>query len=736
MGRIKAALVKRATRVRAAVVRRGLACTCTTVLALCAQLAAQRSNALLDDEGPLDNGAFLPLAIEATEHLARGDRSYAELVARTPFDAGARGWGETFDAWRAALNASSVGAVVPARSRERAGEAAAPWPDPDGTASASVGRRADGVEYAVLRRLIALEPRARAEWTRRFAEVATAALAQAVEAADFARVERAFPATEAAARAALVVCEIEFERAHALAARAWWERALRHTQLADLAGSPVAVALERRAPLFVGERAADEAWMSTGDMAPTNAVLIDHSQIAAGSTSRALLAPGVGVRPGLAFLSGQRVAVHVPDPQRASTGPSGEERVTLVDLTSGRRISTFEPRKLEALAATGWGGATQYRPSQAPGWPLLIASDGTALVLVVGRHGRDEGNTLMCVDIERGEQVDLPPLPELRWALHDGQRCARTGRVTPLSDWPDARLEFQPGALIRDGTVFVLAREFAPGDADAPSVEQLPDAQAEIRTWICAFDLFDGDLRWRTDIGKGVEIQRDVARMQGSSLGTAAAQPLVELDGRLFAGTHTGLGALVDAADGRVAWTLRNQRRGSASSGWSGARPPFERERRCIVWAPADSQRVYWLRAEPDLDGRGVFARPPRALDSAVTLIGGDATSATVLAQRGDERTLVEWNAATGGYSSSPALSPDEYFSGEGLASAQRSLFATNRGLYLLDRTAGSRLIDFTALKLESPAQATLGLPGGSVWAQGRYVCVLGLSTLWIFEAK
>jgi hypothetical protein len=692
------------------------------------------SAAAFDGEGPLDNDSFLPVAADAAEALARGDRAFAQLARKTPADPAARAWIDVFEGWRGALASSRTGDIVPPRARAQPGDEPLPWPDPDGTAGADPARRADGVEYAILRRLLALEPAVRAVWTQRFSPLARTALESAADEPSFAAVERSFPATESAVRAALVLCERELERGHVDAARAWLERAQRHTALVV----PRSDVLERGVALrarmldeLARPAAAVDVWTSANDMAPRTALMIDESQVRAGQAAggAAMLAPGTGLRPGMTFLGDERAAVHVP-------GLNGEERVALVDLARGRRTALFEPRKLEALAATGWRWSYLYRPQQMPGWPLLPVSDGEALVLVIGRQGREGGNVLACIEIEPDPRPDWPPLPRLRWALRDGQRCSRNGELDELGAGAGQRLEFQPGALIRDGRVFVLAREFAPGDATAAVISGRPDAQAEIRTWLIAVDLAGGSTVWKTELGTGVETARERARLMSSATGTSAAQPLAEVGGRIFAGTHTGLGALIDAADGRVAWTLKNRRRAGDRRGWTGARPPVDAARRSVLWAPADSDRLYWLRGEPDLDGRGLFLHRPRAIGSGEVLIGGGADDALVLGRTACERELFAWNANSGATATSPTLAPDEWFGGDGIASAQRALFATNLGLYLLDRARDVLLVDYTGLKLEAPAPQTLGLPGGSLWARGRCVCVLGLSTLWIFEAR
>jgi hypothetical protein len=152
------------------------------------------------------------------------------------------------------------------------------------------------------------------------------------------------------------------------------------------------------------------------------------------------------------------------------------------------------------------------------------------------------------------------------------------------------------------------------------------------------------------------------------------------------------------------------------------------------VWAPADSDRLYWLRAAPDLDGRGVMLHPSRAVGDADVLLGGDAGRALVLRDSGSQRQLSAWDAATGAVTCAPELAPGERFTGDGLCSDQRALFASDHSLYLLDRARDAYLLD--AADIDRSAFARFSLPGGSLWARGDSVCVLGLTTLWIFRAR
>jgi outer membrane protein assembly factor BamB len=288
--------------------------------------------------------------------------------------------------------------------------------------------------------------------------------------------------------------------------------------------------------------------------------------------------------------------------------------------------------------------------------------------------------------------------------------------------------EFQPGPRVVDGIVVAALREYA-SSGDDLFEQEVPSGADEVRTSIAAFDLETGAPRWRTPLSKGVEIRRDRLRFTAPSAGASSAQPIAALGTRVFLGTNTGAGALVDALDGRVEWILAQRRRPNGERTWSGSRPDFDPATAAILWAPADSDFLYWLRGAPDLQSRGLFVHPPWAAGDAEVAVGGDPSSAVVLARLGAQRAALALDPATGARAVAPFLGPDEVFAGDGLCSQERAYFATTRGLYLLDRTRDLFVLDYAPLR-------PLGRPGGSVFARGERVCVLGLTTLWVFRAR
>jgi hypothetical protein len=462
----------------------------------------------------------------------------------------------------------------------------------------------------------------------------------------------------------------------------------------------------------------NEVWRGANDLRPlSSSAIAERVRLRAGATEPP--APGVGVRPGLCFLADGTAAVQTA------------ERVVLIEPERGRQVGQFAPAVL--VEGARWATAdVAARLTEPPGWPLLPATDGSALVLVQGRATGLQRNVLMCVDIEESpeplaESAGLR-LPALRWALMRDRRYDGSG-VPVISGLGIESPEFQPGPLVVGSQVIVQVRE-RPEDATPDQSTSHLATAGEIRSWVVAFDLATGEVRWKRFLAKGVPVARGQGRFGLRSFAISSAQAPALAGRWVFAGTHIGAGALLDVADGRLAWNLKNRRRAEDEPGWSGARPVVDAQGDALLWAPADGDHAYWLRAGPGPDGPLLL--PPRAKDEAVALIGGDAERALVLTRAGRERTLSEWNARTGGRLDAPYLGPGEHFTGHGLASERRVLFATGRGLYLLDRELELFLLDHAPL----PVQGDPGPAGGSVYARGDRVWVLGPRTVWMFAAS
>jgi hypothetical protein len=188
-------------------------------------------------------------------------------------------------------------------------------------------------------------------------------------------------------------------------------------------------------------------------------------------------------------------------------------------------------------------------------------------------------------------------------------------------------------------------------------------------------------------------------------------------------------------------WSLLSRRREPRATGWTGWTPEVpETAGATLLWAPADSDRLYWLTARagpaspgsptsPGSPSRSAFLHPPRAIGEAVGLLGGDAEEALVLSRAGVRRTLCAWNATSGGRRDALYLAPDEAFAGRGAVAPERVVFASDRGVYLFDRTRELSLLDYEPL----PGPAT---GGGDVHARGERVYVVGRQPRWVHAGE
>ena len=329
-------------------------------------------------------------------------------------------------------------------------------------------------------------------------------------------------------------------------------------------------------------------------------------------------------------------------------------------------------------------------------------------------------NALFCVDVRPSgaDEESGPFLPELRWAISGDHWWRREGALErpELLDLL-AEAEIQPGPLVVGDRVLFQARSY----------------QGEVDAWLIAVDLSSGEPQWVRQLGRGNELAPGAMRFSSRVGPVSGAQPLVGVEGRVFAGTHLGLGALLDVADGRWLWSVSNRRPEEVGEAWSGDRPlAFEGARGPeLVWAPADSDRLYHLRARPLGPGEGPFLDPPSSRGNATALLGADPAETLLLSTHGRHRALSAWAREGGGRVDSLYLGAAENFSGTGLMSAQRALFASDAGLYVLDRERELYLaVEQRALSSD------WGAPGGSVHARGSLVAVLGLHELWTFRAR
>ncbi|MEW6072995.1 MAG: hypothetical protein AB1726_10455 [Planctomycetota bacterium] len=673
-------------------------------------------------EGPLQNDCFLPTAAAAGEALAAGDA--ARDRARAARAAGRREEAErelaaAFEGWLAALAASQPGEAV--------------WLAPD---PAEAHRATEGVEQAVLRRLAALAGEEQAAWMARSAapaaaelrRVAGAAAAAARESssslpAALARLERSFPGTAAAAQASLLLADLALERGEATAAAEHARRGLRHAALAG-SPSPLLAALEaRRNGIAPRERPAaapgPAPWETAAALEPLGALVLAEEEPAAGNSP----SPERGVRPGLVFLDDRQLVVQTA---------LRLHRIAVSPGAAPRLLATYDLREL------AWNAIGEVEAPRAgrepPGWALAPAAAGERLLLVHGRASPRPGgppNALLCLrlpgagDWSPGLSVlgQRPAGPVLCWAVSGERRVGPAGEVeSPSSLAGFAGLELQGAPLVAGGRVLVQGR--------------LKDG--DVRDWLLALELAGGELAWSRLLAKGADLGGPAGRFTGGNEPLLAPQPLATAGGRVFAGTHLGAGSLVEALDGRLIWSLRNRRRSPGEGGWGGgsvpafpsAGGPGDVE---LLWAPADSDRLYRLAARPFGGERpapaDLFLAPPRAIGEAEILVGGDAEEAIVLGRSGAARALLAWRRREGRRIASVHLGPEEAFRGRGLAGARRAYASTDRGLYLFDRAAELYCLDYEPL---APAG---GPGGGDVFARGSLVVVLGPTALWAFQS-
>jgi hypothetical protein len=645
-------------------------------------------------EGALDNDVFVAIAPGVLEALVEGDRALARAHAsQVSAEERARSLDAAFDPWQRAL-------VL--------GESGWSWPDPTPTGER---RLCEGVRAGVERRLRALAEDERARWTARFEPQAARAFAARVGRAAPARaalageVLRRYPLTAAAAQAALELGDLALEAGLLERARAWYARAESDATLLRLA--PTLAAIEARRASTTDARAnAAELWRTARGLA-----CVDATSFGTPARGAALAEDERGLRPGGVFLADGRFALQTPEDARLfALEPSGklasQTRLRFADYLQGYTPELhFEP------------------PREPPGWPLLPAASGDLCVFVLGRTAPDEPNALLALTV-------LPERPHAALGLALGREELAARRawavvgelhfegdeegesVPALAELGD--YEFQPGPVVCGERILVQVRQY----------------EGQVKSWLLAFERGDGTLAWKQPLAAGadrVENER-FARTQHR----VAGQPLLVLDepARVFVGTHLGLGVLLDGLTGEPLFGLKNRRRGEHEPGWNGDRPLLGSGpggTPVVLWAPMDSDRVYALDPRPLArtaeGGAPAWVRPPLALGDAHELLGGDAEELLVLGERGSERVLSARRAGRDPIDAL-ALGADERFAGLGLVSSERVWSATNRGVYLFDRTRELYLLDHAELP------TTTGPAGGDLYARGAHVLVVGESML------
>jgi hypothetical protein len=614
---------------------------------------------------------------------------------------------QAFDRWREALAAAGAGAST--------------W---FVTAPSAARRLAEGVYTGVRRRLEALTPEERARWTARTSAAAESARAAAHAGAPhderaelLATVVRLHPLTESAARAALELGDLALGAAQRERARGWYALAARESELTGVEGVRAALAL-RAAAVAADPAPAAETWQHA-----------THAELAGSFAWTTETRGGAGavserwLRPGAVFLPDGRLAL-----QTAS------EVVLLALGAAGELALDTRLRPADFLGAHTPEASFDV-PREPPGWPLLPVADARGLVLVVGRTEPGAPNALLVLELERrppfsalglGLQIDQPGA-RLAWAIVGSERIDGRGAAPVPALEELGEHEFQPGPVVSADLVVAQAREL----------------DGQVRAWLLAFDRRDGRLAWKRLLASGAD--RVVTPRFAPVSKRVAGQPLLalDLDGapRVFAGTHLGLGVLVDPLLGEPVWSFKNRRRGERERGWSGDRPLFVpghgEAQSVVLWPPMDSDRAYALVPRAPAPGpasadeaAAVLARPPMPLMDAHTLLDGGADHHLVLGSTGKERTLSLHRI---GRDSVDALDlgQDERFRGLGLASPERVWASTTHALYLFDRTRELYLLDADNLP-----RVGSDVPGGDLYARGNLVLVVGSSAVWSFRTR
>ncbi|MEL6430961.1 MAG: hypothetical protein AAFR54_17395 [Planctomycetota bacterium] len=707
---------------------------------------------------PLRNGVALPAARAAEEALTEGDAALAEWRA----GAGPDRLRRAFDRWRSALAGSQCGDGVRALIPGAAGGA---LPDPDGIRD----RRADGVIEAVVRRLAALEPGDRRGWTERFGPESLAALEAALtksaaEASErLARLERATPLTPGAFGAAVALADLALEDGRPVAARSWLARAERHAALGGLDPRRAALGLRARAAdvMLARPQGVDHS-MPVRDARPRRpdaeppALLAVRAEVLAVMQGAAADPLGRGLGSGVCALRDGTVFVQSAVALLVMPAGGGAVRRRLTERALGvGRMS------IQATAASG-------------GWTSLPATNGEICALVHGRAERPRqflditgpavGNVLGVVGrgapgealralwtLRDGVRIDAPQAP-LEGDI-DPARPAPLGAGVPVDGWDLGRgWEFQPGPVMADGAIFVLARGL--GD---PTDEETSHAD-EVRLF--AIEADGSAVRWSREITSERNPVEDAGRGR-ASLYAATTMPLT-LDrrtGTIVAGTNVGLVSAWDAADGRMLWAFRRQRAASGSAGFAGSRGPllaglaFDRLESGAIqvsraaWvAPLASEFAYLVPTGlPPATGE-LLVEPPRPAGRASVLadargVGLDPSSSALL---GDDLALLGRSGRFDALLLDRALHPARGRSVRQIAAAFAAPGDVFTGLAaraggLLFAATDSELMAFDpsrdyALVGAAPLEDQQYGRGGNVFAIGQDIWVAGRNTVWVFR--
>jgi len=579
-----------------------------------------------------------------------------------------------FDAWRRALAEGEPGDCVPAP------------------------RGSESVERAVLRRLHGAAEELIPAWRERFEPSAEIALNSAREdPAALARAALAWPMTRAGARAALALADRALESSDEGAAATWLERASADADPRDQALS--AAIARRRSALAPGGRKEPSA---PPDLWATATRLEVEARVALAAPSE----PRTGIRPGIIFLRDGRICVQGTDTVHL-LGAGGKARsLPLLSLVRRFGGSWIEPFVEE-------GGV----------WVLRPATDGERIALVAGRAARTRGNALLLLDELRDSGE-----PRVAWGYFDGGfRGEIQGARTLAETLGPGLWEFQPGPVFVGNTVIAQLRQWT-AEGDAPAAID----ESAVKAWCFAFDAETGLPKWKSllAVGPSAKVEpwggRGIAR---------PADPITELEGRLFASTAIGAGVFLDCEDGRPIWSVTNRRAPDGAAAWRcGTSFPIEgsppRAGASLLWTPSDSDRLYALRTDPIESLAEPFGRPPAEIDGHLEAIGEDGDRVLFLSRVGDRGTLSSLDLQSGARSNSVEIPRGERLAVGSLVSPTRVLVASDRKIRLFDLTRDLYLLDSV------PLEGADVDPAAGIAARSDRAYVASERALWILRAR
>ncbi|MCY2958646.1 MAG: hypothetical protein NTY35_00615 [Planctomycetota bacterium] len=567
-------------------------------------------------EGPFDADVLLDGVERALDLLVAGDKAWKEGRS----DA-------AFDAWRSALSASA-GPDATFGGGTVVGSPPGPGTDADGT----LARRAEDCAWSVRRRIALLAESDCAAWSARFEALADLERLAAGPVPELlARVQREFPFTRAAARAALALGDQASERGDASAARAWLQRA------ESDAGEDLRDALASRARQFV-----ELDWpRADGEFALRLERVVE---LGPADDDPFAAIPGIALeRSESLSMEGHRLSAEPARPPEQSEGTTwfhGGGRLLRFD-PQGEATAALDVRA--ALRAQGLDASPAFSEPGAP-WDEAFALGPGVLALVEGRAREDRGNALVGIDARSSLRV--------AWAW-DSTGLAREGaRIEgPEIAGVRALLEFQPGPLLVGDTLVAHVRAW-PRAAEGST--EVDEARAE--SWCAGLDPRDGTVRWSRRLATGSTLRgMDRGRRTPPEPTTLPALQPLDLGGSVALDTGLGAVALLDAVDGRVAWIVRTARRGARpvpAGGIAGARGGGS------VWfAPATAEgALLRLRSGPDADGKGLFAAVPLVLNAPRIPGSAGETEWVALAPAARGIGLVRKDLATGNEVRSAAI--------------------------------------------------------------------------------